>query len=110
VPVPRVPADVPTGSCGRRTGRWPAARSSASAGACWPRAACWSPATATAARTGGTGAGRAVHRWDAATGTPLGTVSDPGGAGVRSLAINVMGTQLAVAGKNGTTYVWNLPS
>jgi serine/threonine-protein kinase len=56
------------------------------------------------------GAGRAVHLWDAATGTPLGTVSDPGGAGVRSLAINVMGTQLAVADKNGTTYVWNLPS
>jgi WD40 repeat protein len=56
------------------------------------------------------GAGRAIHLWDAATGTPLGTVSDPGGAGVRSLAINVMGTQLAVADKNGTTYVWNLPS
>jgi WD40 repeat protein len=54
--------------------------------------------------------GRAVHRWDAATGTPLGTVSDPDGAGVRSLAINVMGTQLAVADQNGTTYVWNLPS
>lgn len=30
------------------------------------------------------------------------------GAGVRSLAINVMGTQLAVADKNGTTYVWRL--
>lgn len=39
-----------------------------------------------------------------------GTVSDPGGSGVRSLAINAMGTQLAVADKNGTTYVWNLPS
>ena len=56
------------------------------------------------------GAGRAVHLWDAATGAPLGTVSDPGGTGVRSLAINVMGRQLAVADQNGTTYVWNLPS
>jgi hypothetical protein len=27
---------------------------------------------------------------------------------VRSLAINLQGTQLAVADKNGTTYVWNL--
>ncbi len=54
------------------------------------------------------GTGNAIHLWDAATGAPLGTISDPGGAGVKSLAFNLMGTQLAVADTNGTTYVWNL--
>jgi len=44
----------------------------------------------------------------AGDGAPLGTISDPGGSGVRSLGFNLMGTQLAVADKNGTTYVWNL--
>ena len=71
----------------------------------WPAATC-----AVVHLLATAGAGRAVHRWDAATGAPLGTVSHPGGAGVRSLAINVMRTQLAIADKNGTTYVWNLPS
>jgi WD40 repeat protein len=56
------------------------------------------------------GTGNAVHLWDAATGVSLGRIRDPGGAGVRSPAINAMGTQLAVADKNGTTYVWNLAS
>ena len=40
-------------------------------------------------------------------GASLGMVKVPGG-GVNSLAINIAGTQLAVAGKNGTTYVWSL--
>jgi WD40 repeat protein len=42
------------------------------------------------------------------TGASLGTIRDPGGDGVNSLAFSVMGTQLAVADKNGTTYVWTL--
>jgi len=54
------------------------------------------------------GTGNAIHFWNVATGEPLGTISDPGGSGVRSLAFSLMGTQLAVADKNGTTYVWNL--
>jgi WD40 repeat protein len=54
------------------------------------------------------GTGNAIHFWNVATGASLGTISDPGGRGVRSLAFNLMGTQLAVADKNGTTYVWNL--
>jgi serine/threonine-protein kinase len=54
------------------------------------------------------GTGRAIHLWNPATGASLGTISDPGGSGVKSLAFNLMGTQLAVADKNGTTYVWNL--
>jgi WD40 repeat protein len=54
------------------------------------------------------GTGNAIHFWNVATGAPLGTISDPGGSGVRSLAFNLMGTQLAVADKNGATYVWNL--
>jgi WD40 repeat protein len=54
------------------------------------------------------GTGNAIHLWDAATGVSLGTISDPGGRGVNSLAFSVIGTQLAVAAKNGTTYVWSL--
>jgi WD40 repeat protein len=54
------------------------------------------------------GTGNAIHLWDAATGVSLGTISDPGGRGVNSLAFSVIGTQLAVADKNGTTYVWSL--
>ena len=45
-----------------------------------------------------------------ATGASLGTISDPGGHGVKSLAFNLMGTRLAVADRNGTTYVWSLAS
>ena len=56
------------------------------------------------------GTGNAVHFWDVATGASLGTISDPGGHGVKSLAFNLMGTRLAVADKNGTTYVWSLAS
>jgi serine/threonine protein kinase len=53
---------------------------------------------------------RGVHDADrgAALRPSLGTISDPGGRGVNSLAFSVMGTQLAVADKNGTTYVWSL--
>jgi WD40 repeat protein len=54
------------------------------------------------------GTGNAIHFWNVATGTSPGTISDPGGRGVKSLAFNLMGTQLAVADKNGTTYVWSL--
>jgi WD40 repeat protein len=54
------------------------------------------------------GTGNAIHFWDVATGASLGTISDPGGRGVKSLAFNLMGTQLAVADKNGTTYIWTL--
>jgi WD40 repeat protein len=54
------------------------------------------------------GTGNAIYLWDATTGASLGTISDPGGSGVDSLAFNMTGTQLAVADKNGTTYVWSL--
>ena len=58
------------------------------------------------------GTGNAVYLWDATTGASLGTVRDPGGDGVKSLAFgtntDTMGDQLAVADKNGTTYVWPL--
>jgi len=54
------------------------------------------------------GTGNAIYLWDAATGASLGTISDPGGSRVNSLAFSMMGTQLAVADKNGTTYVWSL--
>jgi WD40 repeat protein len=54
------------------------------------------------------GTGNAIYLWDAATGASLGTISDPGGSGVNSLAFSMMGAQLAVAHKNGTTYVWSL--
>jgi hypothetical protein len=46
--------------------------------------------------------------WEVGTGASLGTISDPGGRGVKSLAFNLMGTQLAVTDKNGAAYVWNL--
>lgn len=54
------------------------------------------------------GSGNAIYLWDATTGASLGTIKDPGGDGVNSLAFSMMGTQLAVADKNGTTYVWTL--
>ena len=54
------------------------------------------------------GSGNAVYLWDAATGASLGTISDPGGDGVVSLAYDSEDSQLAVADKNGTTYVWTL--
>jgi len=54
------------------------------------------------------GTGNAIHLWDATTGASLGAISDPGGDRVTSLAFDMMGTQLAVADKNGTTYVWSL--
>lgn len=54
------------------------------------------------------GAGNAIHFWNVANGASLGTIHDPGGRGVRSLAFNLTGTQLAVADRNGTTYVWRL--
>jgi WD40 repeat protein len=54
------------------------------------------------------GTGNAVYLWDAKTGASLGTIKDPGGAAVTSLAFNTMGTRLAVAGQNGATYVWPL--
>jgi len=54
------------------------------------------------------GSGNAVYLWDATTGASLGTVSDPGGDGVVSLAFDSEDSQLAVADKNGTTYVWTL--
>jgi WD40 repeat protein len=54
------------------------------------------------------GAGNAVYLWDAATGAPLGRVTDPGGQAVTSMSFSLMGTQLAVADRNGTTYVWSL--
>jgi hypothetical protein len=56
------------------------------------------------------GTGNAIHLWDGATGAPLGAVRDPGGRGVSSLAFNVAGSQLAVADKNGTIYVWTVTS
>lgn|GEM_PF-1403545 len=54
------------------------------------------------------GTGNAIYLWDATTGASLGTISDPGGSGVNSLAFSMTGAQLAVADKNGTTYVWSL--
>ena len=54
------------------------------------------------------GSGDAVYLWDAATGASLGTIRDPGGHGVTALSVNMSGSQLAVADKNGTTYVWTL--
>jgi WD40 repeat protein len=54
------------------------------------------------------GTGNAIYLWDATTGASLGTISDPGGSGVNSLAFSMTSAQLAVADKNGTTYVWSL--
>jgi len=60
------------------------------------------------------GTGNAVYLWDASTGASLGKISDPGGRGVNSLALSdgssvgSAGTQLAVADKNGSTYLWTL--
>jgi serine/threonine-protein kinase len=58
------------------------------------------------------GTGNAVYLWDATTGASLGTIRDPGGDGVKSLAfgtnLDTMNASLAVADKNGTTYVWPL--
>ena len=54
------------------------------------------------------GSGDAVYLWDATTGAPLGTVTDPGGHGAVSLSFDAEDSQLAVADKNGTTYVWTL--
>ena len=51
------------------------------------------------------GRGNAVYLWNATTGASLGTVTDPGGTGVSALAFDMMDSQLAVADKNGTTYV-----
>jgi WD40 repeat protein len=51
------------------------------------------------------GTGSEVYLWNPATGAPLGTVTVPGGSQVNSVAFSDMGTQLAVAAKNGTTYV-----
>lgn len=56
------------------------------------------------------GTGNAVYLWDATTGASLGTIRDPGGHAVTSLAfgenMDTMDEQLAIADKNGTTYVW----
>ena len=60
------------------------------------------------------GTGNAVYLWDASTGASLGKISDPGGRGVNSLALSEgssvgsAGTQLAVADKNGSIYLWTL--
>jgi tRNA A-37 threonylcarbamoyl transferase component Bud32 len=60
------------------------------------------------------GTGDAVSLWDASTGAPLGKVSDPGGRGVSALALGdgtadgSTSTQLAVADKDGRTYLWTL--
>jgi WD40 repeat protein/tRNA A-37 threonylcarbamoyl transferase component Bud32 len=60
------------------------------------------------------GAGDAVYLWDASTGASLGRISDPGGRGVDALALGdgtpdgSTNTQLAVADKNGSTYLWTL--
>ena len=54
------------------------------------------------------GSGNAVYLWDATTGASLGTITDPGGDGVTSLSFDADDSQLAVADKNGTTYVWTL--
>jgi WD40 repeat protein len=54
------------------------------------------------------GTGSAVYLWDATTGASLGTISDPGGTGVTALSFDTDSSQLAVADKNGTTYVWTL--
>ncbi len=54
------------------------------------------------------GSGNAVYLWDATTGASLGTVTDPGGDAVTSLSFDSEDSQLAVADKNGTTYVWTL--
>jgi len=55
------------------------------------------------------GTGNAIYLWNTTTGASLGTIRDPGGTGVTSLAFGgTMNTQLAVADKNGTTYVWTL--
>jgi hypothetical protein len=58
------------------------------------------------------GTGNAVYLWDATTGASLGTIRDPGGDGVKSLAFgtntDTMDASLAVADKNGTTYVWTV--
>ena len=54
-------------------------------------------------------AGNVIYLWNTTTGASLGTVRDPGGMGVKSLAFGgTMDTKLAVADKNGTTYVWTL--
>ena len=54
------------------------------------------------------GTSGAVYLWDATTGASLGTISDPGGAGATALSFDTDSSQLAVADKNGTTYVWTL--
>ncbi len=54
------------------------------------------------------GSGDAVYLWNASTGASMGTLTDPGGAGVVSLAFDDTYDELAVADKNGTTYVWTL--
>jgi serine/threonine protein kinase len=54
------------------------------------------------------GSGNAVYLWDGQTGARLAVIHDPDGIGVKSLAFNFEGSQLAVTDKNGTAYVWNL--
>ena len=60
------------------------------------------------------GTGYAVYLWDASTGASLGKISDPGGRGVNALALGdgtadgSTNTQLAVADKDGSTYLWTL--
>jgi serine/threonine-protein kinase len=55
------------------------------------------------------GTGNAIYLWNTTTGASLGMIRDPGGVGVTSLAFGgTMDTKLAVADKNGTTYVWTL--
>jgi serine/threonine-protein kinase len=55
------------------------------------------------------GTGRQIRLWDTLTRTLVATLDDPGGAGVSSLAINFQGSELAVADRNGSTYLWSVP-